>query len=60
MAPFRYTGLLVALLVGVLAFGTFPDALTLAGAGVVVATGLFTLLREARRPRPEEAEGPGA
>ena len=59
VAPFRYTGLLVAVVVGALAFGTFPDALTLLGAGVVVATGLFTLLREARRPRPEEAEGAG-
>jgi S-adenosylmethionine uptake transporter len=59
VAPFRYTGLLVAILVGVAAFGTFPDALTLLGAGVVVATGLFTLLREARRTRPEEAETPG-
>ena len=60
VAPFRYTGLLVAILVGAAAFGTFPDALTLLGAGVVVATGLFTLLREARRPRPEEEALPGA
>jgi len=60
VAPFRYTGLLVAVAVGALAFGTFPDPLTLLGAGVVVATGLFTLLREARQPRPEEAEAPGA
>jgi S-adenosylmethionine uptake transporter len=59
IAPFRYAGLLVAIVVGVVAFGTFPDSLTLLGAGIVVATGLFTLLREARRPRPEEEAAPG-
>lgn len=59
VVPFRYTGLLVAIVVGVLAFGTFPDALTLLGAAIVVGTGLFTVLREARRPRPEEEAVPG-
>jgi drug/metabolite transporter (DMT)-like permease len=46
VAPFRYTGLVVALVVGVVVFGTFPDAITLLGASIVVATGLFTLYRE--------------
>ena len=46
VAPFRYTSLVVAILVGVLVFGTFPDALTLLGAAIVVVTGLYTLLRE--------------
>ncbi len=46
VAPFRYTSLLVALIIGVVVFGTFPDGLTLVGAAVVVATGLFTLYRE--------------
>ena len=46
VAPFRYTSLIVALVVGALVFGTFPDALTLTGAAIVVATGLFTLYRE--------------
>lgn len=46
VAPFRYTSLIVALVVGALVFGTFPDTLTLIGAGIVVATGLFTLYRE--------------
>jgi S-adenosylmethionine uptake transporter len=48
VTPFRYTSLLVALVLGALVFGTFPDTLTLAGAAIVVATGLFTLLRELR------------
>ena len=48
VAPFRYTSLLTALLLGLLIFGEVPSALTLAGAGIVVATGIFTLLRERR------------
>ncbi len=51
VAPFRYTGLLWALLLGWLAFGEWPDALTLLGASVVVASGLFTLWRERRLDR---------
>ncbi|WP_100369678.1 DMT family transporter [Yoonia maricola] len=46
VAPFRYTSLLVALVLGVLVFGEWPNALALAGGAVVVATGLFTLYRE--------------
>ena len=49
-SPFRYTALLFALGLGVVVFGEFPNALALAGAAVVMATGVFTLLRE-RRPR---------
>ncbi|MEM8578663.1 MAG: DMT family transporter [Pseudomonadota bacterium] len=45
-APFRYTGLIWALVLGLLVFGDWPDALTLLGAALVVATGLFTLWRE--------------
>ena len=52
VSPFRYTGLLVALIVGLIVFGEWPDALTLLGAGIVVATGLFTLWRE-RQTRVE-------
>jgi len=45
VAPFRYTGLVWALILGFVIFGDWPDALTLTGAGIVVATGLFTLYR---------------
>ena len=48
ISPFRYTGLLWALLLGWLVFGDWPDGLTLLGACIVVATGLFTLYRERR------------
>ncbi len=46
VAPFRYTGLIAALIVGYLLFGDWPDVLTLLGAAIVVAMGLFTLYRE--------------
>jgi len=46
IAPFRYTALLWAILLGWLAFGTLPDTWTLIGAGIVIGSGLFTLWRE--------------
>ncbi len=48
VAPFRYTSLLVALILGLLVFGDWPDHITLLGAAIVVGTGLFTLWRERR------------
>ncbi|KMW56168.1 putative membrane protein [Candidatus Rhodobacter oscarellae] len=46
IAPFRFTALLWALLLGVVAFGERPDAITLLGAGIVVAMGVYTFSRE--------------
>lgn len=51
VAPFRYTSLLTALLLGLLVFGEWPTGLTLIGAGIVAASGLYTLWRE-RGQRP--------
>lgn len=51
VAPFRYTGLLWALVLGVVMFGYWPDTLTLLGAGIVVATGIFTFYRERQLAR---------
>jgi drug/metabolite transporter (DMT)-like permease len=48
VTPFRYTGLVWALALGWLVFGDWPDPLTFAGAGVIVATGLYTFWRERR------------
>lgn len=45
-APFRYTGLIWAMLLGLVLFGERPDLLTLVGAGLVAGAGVFTLLRE--------------
>lgn len=46
VAPFRYTGLVWALILGWVVFGDWPTPLTLLGAAIVVGTGLFTLYRE--------------
>lgn len=46
IAPFRYTSLLWAIILGWVFFATFPDAYALIGAAIVVATGIYTLLRE--------------
>lgn len=51
VAPFRYTGLVVALVIGAAFFGTWPDRWTVIGAVIVVATGLYTLYREQLRAR---------
>ena len=51
VAPFRYTGLLWALILGWVVFGDWPQAVTLVGAAIVVASGIFTLTREAQLSR---------
>ena len=51
VSPFRYTGLLWALVLGYLVFDEFPTTLTLLGSAIIVATGVFTLHRERMRSR---------
>lgn len=51
VTPFRYTRLLFALILGFAVFGERPDALTLVGGAIIVASGLYTILREARLKR---------
>lgn len=51
VTPFRYSRLLFALIIGVLVFGESPDALTLVGAAIIVASGIYTVLRERRLAR---------
>lgn len=46
VAPFRYTSLLWAIVLGLVVFGDLPDGWTLVGAAIVVGAGLFTLWRE--------------
>lgn len=48
IAPFRYTSLLWALLLGFVVFGDWPDALTMLGIAIVVLMGVFTFYRERR------------
>jgi drug/metabolite transporter (DMT)-like permease len=51
VAPFRYTYLLTSALGGYLVFRELPDAWTVAGAGLIVSSGIYTLHREAVRRR---------
>lgn len=46
VAPFRYSSLLWAILLGWLVFSDLPPLHALIGAAIVVATGIYTLLRE--------------
>jgi drug/metabolite transporter (DMT)-like permease len=49
VAPFRYSRLLVALVIAYVVFGERPDALTLAGAALIVASGVYMLLSGRRQ-----------
>lgn len=56
VAPFRYSVLIFALLIGVFWFGDIPDAMVLLGSLIVVLSGGYTLYRERAkgiRPLPE-------
>ena len=46
VAPFRYTSLLVALLLGFFVFGEWPDKMTFIGATIVFSAGMFSFYRE--------------
>lgn len=63
LAPFDYAAMLWALVIGYVAFGEAPEAAVMAGAAVVIASGLFIVWRERRlglsRARARRAgEGP--
>lgn len=45
VTPFRYTRLLFALVLGTIVFAERPDAATLFGSAIIVASGIYTLLR---------------
>jgi drug/metabolite transporter (DMT)-like permease len=49
VAPFDYSAMVWALLIGWFAFGSFPTAQALIGAAIICAAGLFILYRETRR-----------
>jgi drug/metabolite transporter (DMT)-like permease len=48
VTPFRYTRLLFALILGFLIFAERPDAATLIGGAIIVASGVYTIVRSAR------------
>lgn len=46
VAPFAYSELIWATLIGLTLFGDFPDIWTLVGAGIIAASGIYILQRE--------------
>jgi drug/metabolite transporter (DMT)-like permease len=57
LAPFIYTQIIPMIIIGFLVFGDVPDAWTLAGGLVVIASGLYVLYRERRPSRRPPAKG---
>jgi len=49
IAPFEYTALVWATLLGYLVWGELPDGITLIGAAIVIASGLYIIYRETRK-----------
>ena len=62
VAPFDYTAMLWAVILGYFMFGEVPAALVFVGASIVIASGLFVIWRERQlgieRARTSTIEGP--
>jgi drug/metabolite transporter (DMT)-like permease len=61
VAPFEYTSLIWAMLLGFIVWGDVPGALVLASAGVVIVSGIYVLHDDvaARRRERRAAPPPG-
>lgn len=62
VAPFRYSIILIAILLGYLVWGQLPDLMASAGIVLIIASGLYVFYRESRvhrRERRGEAETGG-
>ena len=58
VSPFKYTGLVWAVIIGFIFWGDWPTGLTWAGVGLVVASGVYIMRREtalARRAKEQAA-----
>ena len=53
IAPYEYTYLALMALYDIVLFGIWPDAMTLAGMGLITGAGVFVAWREGRPPRPQ-------
>lgn len=58
ISSFRYSRMIFALIIGYLMFAEIPDAATLIGAAIIIASGIYTLWREARLRRASLNENP--
>lgn len=54
VAPMQYSQIIWAAFFGILLFDEVPDAMTLLGASIIVASGLFIIAREARGGTSEQ------
>ncbi|SDO30358.1 S-adenosylmethionine uptake transporter [Lutimaribacter pacificus] len=57
VTPFRYTGLIWALVLGWAVFGDWPAPVTMMGAAIVVGSGIFMLYRERQLSRGGKTVG---
>lgn len=55
VAPYRYTRLLFAILIGTFVFAEWPDTQTMVGAGLIIGAGIYSFLRERARTRQARA-----
>ncbi|KEJ89575.1 DMT family transporter [Sulfitobacter donghicola] len=51
VSPFRYSRLIFALIIGIAFFNERPDLYTLLGSAIIVASGIYTVLRERKQRR---------
>ena len=51
VGPFRYSVIVLAILIGYFVFGEWPDELAVAGTALIVGSGVYTLHREQARRR---------
>lgn len=56
VSPFRISRILFGLLAGLIVFGETLDSYTLLGAAIIIGSGTYTLLREARLRRTSQTE----
>ncbi len=60
VAPFRYSIIVWAILLGIAIWGEFPDAMSLAGTAIIIGAGIYTFSRERRLARSIQAPAPPA
>jgi drug/metabolite transporter (DMT)-like permease len=60
VSPFRYAVILTSLTTGFLVFGEWPDLISVAGIGLIVLSGLYTVHREQVRLRQARQHAPAA
>ncbi|RBW57686.1 DMT family transporter [Ruegeria sp. A3M17] len=51
LTPFRYSRLVFSIAAGMLMFGERPDLMTVAGASLIIGSGMYTFIRERRLAR---------